>query len=282
MPDIWGQAAIIIKVALYLGVLTAVGSVIVALVFRLERLRGVALVFAVVGLVAAALSFSLSGANLTGDASGMSDPEMLGLLWTTSVGTAFMVRLIGLGLLILGLFLGRGGLWLSAVGGLVSLWSFVQVSHVSTRENVLLDISLMLHLVTIGFWIGILIPLKRLASAEATWPEAADLGHRFGILAKIMIPVLIVAGVYMSYVLVGSFKSLVNTGYGQALILKVVFVAGLLALGAANKLRFIPALQAKDPHAAGHLSKSISVEWGVILAVIGTTALLTSNLTLPT
>ena len=282
MPDIWGQAAIITKVALYLGVLTAVGIVIVALVFRQDRFRSVTLVFALVGLVAAALSFSLSGANLTGDASGMTDPEMLGLLWTTSVGTALMLRLIGLGLLILGLVLGRGGLWLSAVGGIIALWSFVQVSHVSTRENLLLDISLLLHLVTIAFWVGILIPLKRLASAEATWPEAADLGHRFGILATVMIPVLIVAGVYMSYALVGSIKSLVGTGYGQALILKVILIAGLLALGAANKLRFIPALQAKNPQAAGHLSKSISIEWGVILAVIWTTAVLTSNLTLPT
>lgn len=282
MPDIWGQAAIITKVALYFGVLTAVGIVIVALVFRQDRFRSVAVIFAAVGLVAATLSFFLSGANLTGDASGMTDPEMLGLLWTTSVGTALMFRLIGLGLLVLGLCLGRGGLWLSSIGGIIALWSFVQVSHVSTRENLLLDISLLLHLVTIGFWIGILIPLKRLASTEATWAEAADLGHRFGILARVMIPVLIVVGGYMSYALVGSFRSLAGTGYGQALILKVILVAGLLALGAANKLRFIPALQAKNPLAAGHLSKSISIEWGVILAVIGTTALLTSNLTLPT
>jgi putative copper resistance protein D len=282
MPDIWGLAAIITKSLLYLGVLTAVGTVIVALVFRLVRHRSVALIFAGLGLVAAALSFSLSGANLTGDASGMTDPEMLGLLWTTSVGTALLFRLIGLGLLILGLFLGRAGLWLSAFGGLIALWSFVQVNHISTRDNLLLDVSLVLHLATVGFWVGILIPLKRLASAEATWPEAADLGHRFGILARIMIPALIVAGGYMSYALVGSLKSLVGTGYGQALILKVVFVAGLLALGAANKLRFIPALQAKNPHAADHLSKSISVEWGVIIAVIGTTAVLTSSLTLPT
>jgi len=282
MPDIWGQAAIITKAALYLGVLTAVGVVIVALAFRLERYRGVALIFAVLGLVAAALSFLLSGANLTGDASGMTDPEMLGLLWTTSVGTALLFRLIGLGLLILGLFLGRSGLWISAAGSIAALWSFVQVSHVSPRENLLLDISLLLHLIAVGFWIGILIPLKRLAAVEATWAEAADLGHRFGILARFMIPLLIAAGVYMSYALVGSFKSLVGTAYGQALVMKVLLVTGLLALGAANKLRFIPALQAQNPQAAGHLSKSISVEWAVILAVIGTTAVLTSNLTLPT
>ena len=82
MPDIWGFAAIITKFALYLGVLTAVGTVTVALVFRLRQYKRLGLVFAVIGLVAAVLSFSLSGANLTGDASGMTDPEMLGLLWS--------------------------------------------------------------------------------------------------------------------------------------------------------------------------------------------------------
>jgi putative copper resistance protein D len=94
--------------------------------------------------------------------------------------------------------------------------------------------------------------------------------------------VLIILGGYMGYELVGSFSALISTGYGQALIIKVLLVGLLLGLAAANKLRFIPALRAGDPAAAGHLSKSISVEWLVILAVLGTTAVLTTNLTLPT
>ncbi|MBW4963938.1 MULTISPECIES: copper resistance D family protein [Roseobacteraceae] len=282
MPDIWGFAAIITKFALYLGVLTAVGTVTVALVFRLRQYKRLGLVFAVIGLVAAVLSFSLSGANLTGDASGMTDPEMLGLLWSTSVGTALLLRIVGIGLLVVGLFMGRGGLWLASFGGLVAVWSFVLVSHVSTREDVILDVLLAIHLLTAAFWIGILIPLRRLTLTPATWPEAAELGHRFGIVARIALPALVIAGGYIGYVLVGSFAALIGTGYGQGLILKVGLVAALLGLGALNKLRYIPALQAKDPNAAGHLAKSISFEWAVIITVLGTTAVLTTNLTLPT
>jgi len=282
MPDIWGLAAIIAKGALYLGVLTAVGTVIVALVFQLDRYRGPALIFAVLGLAAAILSFSLGGANLTGDASGMTDPEMLALLWGTSVGTALLCRVLGLGLLIAGLFLGRGGLWLSGFGGLVVLWSFPLISHVSTRDTALLDGALVVHLGAVAFWIGILIPLNRLARTPALRPDAAELGHRFGLIARGVIPALIVVGVYLSYMLVGSFGALLNTGYGQALLLKVALVAVLLGLGAANKVRFIPAMQAGDPHAARHLSRSITLEWGVILAVLAYTAVLTSTLTLPT
>ena len=66
------------------------------------------------------------------------------------------------------------------------------------------------------------------------------------------------------------------------MIIKVLLVGLLLGLAAANKLRFIPALRTGDSAVANHLSKSISVEWIVILAVLGMTAVLTTNLTLPT
>ncbi len=282
MPDIWALAAIATKFALYLGVLTAAGTVIAALLFRLNRYRGLALTFAALGLFATLLAFSLRGANLTGDASGLVDPEMLGLLWTTPVGTALTYRVAGLSLLIVGLFMGGAGLWVSVMGGIMAIWSFDHVGHVSGRDTTLLDIALTLHLIAIALWIGTLIPLKRLTITRKTWPVAADVGHRFGLVASATVPLLIIAGGYMGYELVGSLPALVSTGYGLALILKVLFVAGLLGLAAANKLRFIPGLRANNPNAAGHLARSINVEWVVMLAILAVTAVLTSNLTLPT
>lgn len=212
----------------------------------------------------------------------MTDPEMLGLLWSTSVGTAWLYRLAGLGLLIVGMSIGRLGLWISALGGAMAILSFDHVGHISGRETILLDIALTFHLLAVALWIGILIPLKRMASASETHAAAADVGHRFGVIAMVTVPALILAGGYMGYVLVGSLNALFNTGYGQALIIKVALVAVLLGLAAANKLRFIPELRLGDPAAANHLVKSISVEWFVILTILGVTAVLTSNLTLPT
>jgi putative copper resistance protein D len=282
VPDLWGFAAIATKFTLYLGVLTAAGIVIAALMFRLDRTRGLALTFGVLGLVAAMLAFSLRGANLTGDASGMTDPEMLGLLWSTPVGTALMYRVAGLGLLIAGLLMGRVGPWVSVMGGIIAIWSFDHVGHISGRDSPVLDIALTIHLLAVALWIGILIPLKRLASQPATYAAAANVGHRFGLVAMVSVPALIFVGGYMGYQLVGSFTALISTGYGQALIIKVVLVAILLGLAAANKLRFIPDLRAGNPAAASHLAKSISFEWVIILVVLGVTAVLTSNLTLPT
>jgi putative copper resistance protein D len=282
MPDAFGLAAIVTKFALYLGVMTSAGTVMAMLMFRLERTRGLAMTFAVLGIVAAILAFSLRGANLTGDVSGLTDPEMLKLLWTTPVGTALLLRLVGLGLLIVGLFMGRVGTWVSVLGGVIAIWSFDQVGHVSGLEATLLDLALMLHLLAVALWIGVLTPLKRLASSSSTYASAADVGHRFGVVASATVPVLIIVGGYMGYQLVGSFTALVGTSYGQAMIIKVLLVGLLLGLAAANKLRFIPALRTGDSAVANHLSKSISVEWIVILAVLGMTAVLTTNLTLPT
>lgn len=282
MPDAFGLAAIVTKFALYLGVMTSAGTVMATLMFRLERTRGLAMTFAVLGIIAAILAFSLRGANLTGDVSGLTDPEMLKLLWTTPVGTALLLRLVGLGLLIAGLLMGRVGTWVSVLGGVIAIWSFDQVGHVSGLETTLLDLALMLHLLAVALWIGVLTPLKRLASSSSTYASAADVGHRFGVVASATVPVLIIVGGYMGYQLVGSFTALVGTSYGQAMIIKVLLVGLLLGLAAANKLRFIPALRTGDPAVANHLSKSISVEWIVILAVLGMTAVLTTNLTLPT
>jgi putative copper resistance protein D len=282
MPDIWSLAAIITKFALYLGILTATGTVLAALMFRLNQFRGIALVFGGLAIIASLIGFSLKGANLTGDISGMLDLEMLGLLWSTPVGTAMALRLCGLGVLIVGLFMARGGLALSALGGITAVWSFGHIGHISDRGSAVLDVALTLHLITVAIWIGILTPLQRLARETATYAEAAKVGHRFGLVASFTVPALIVAGGYMSYTLVGSIAALIQTGYGQALVIKVLLVAVLLGLAAANKLRFMPRLKVGDASAAKHLTKSISIEWVVVVLVLAVTAVLTSNLTLPT
>ena len=282
MPDIWSLAAIITKFALYLGILTATGTVLAALMFRLNQFRGIALVFGGLAIIASLVGFSLKGANLTGDISGMLDLEMLGLLWSTPVGTAMALRLCGLGVLIVGLFMARGGLALSALGGITAVWSFGHIGHISDRGSAVLDVALTLHLITVAIWIGILTPLQRLARETATYAEAAKVGHRFGLVASFTVPALIVAGGYMSYALVGSIAALIQTGYGQALVIKVLLVAVLLGLAAANKLRFMPRLKVGDASAAKHLTKSISIEWVVVVLVLAVTAVLTSNLTLPT
>lgn len=281
MLDVWGIAALSTKFSLYLGVLTATGTVLATFVFRLERHKNFTFFFALLGLFSAVIGFLLKGANLTGDVRGMTDPEILGLLWSTPVGTALLYHMVGLSLVLIGFFFRRGGGAFSLIGGILAIWSFTLGGHISGRESWILDLLLLFHLITVAFWIGILAPLKRMIGDDKTWPDAAYLGRRFGAVASITVPLLIVAGGVMGYLLVGTPANLFSTGYGQFLILKTLLVGSLLALAAANKLRFIPRLEQHDPQAASHLQKFISLEWLAFVAILGATAVLTTVLTLP-
>ena len=282
MPDLWGIAAILVKFSLYFGILTASGLVFSALVFKTDPYRKLSFVFGLIGLIAAGVSFSLRGAALTGDMSGMYDPEMLGLLWGTPVGSALVFRLVGLGILLLGITIGRKGLYLSAIGSGLAIWSFDHIGHVPDKEQSLLNLALFLHLMFAALWIGVLTPLKRLAQSAETLTDAAKIGHQFGKIASVTVPVLIIVGLYMAYFLVGTWTALFTTAYGQALLIKVAIVALLLGLATLNKFRIIPGLQRGDVSSAKHLVKSISWEWGAITLILAVTAIVTSTLSLPT
>ena len=209
MPGIWELASITVKFSLYLSILTAAGTVFTGLIFKLSDIRKFAAVFASIGLFITLLSFSLQGAALTGNLSGMVDRDMLKLLWGIPASNAFKYRLVGLVVLISGIMMGRHGLILSALGGIIALWSFTRIGHVPTQKMLVLEISLLAHLLAAAFWIGILMPLHRLSINTGTIQQAADLGYNFGVIAAITVPIMILIGVYMSYILLGSFTSLI-------------------------------------------------------------------------
>ena len=85
----------------------------------------------------------------------------------------------------------------------------------------------------------------------------------------------------MAWLILGDLRLLATSGYGQALVVKLGLVGALLALAAANKLRFVPAMKTGDGKAARHLARSIQIETAVILGLLATTAALTSVMTLP-
>ena len=281
MPDFWGLIAIIAKFTLYLGVLGASGVVFCALIFSIEKWKPLAFGFTALAFFASIFSFLLKAVALTGDHTGMTDPEMLSLLWETQSGTVLFLQLAGLSTLLLGLLLGTRVKWLTAAGGLLALYAFVTTGHVADRDNWFFTAILFLHLLVAAFWIGILTPLRRLSSQKDTLDAAAKLGERFGSFATIVVPVLIIAGVIMTWQLIGSVSAMISTSYGLALLLKIAVVAVLLGLAAANKLRFVPVMLSGDFTAGQRLSRSIQLEWIAVLLILFVTAILTSTLTLP-
>ncbi|WP_425085243.1 copper resistance D family protein [Ruegeria profundi] len=287
MPDIWGIGAILSKLILYVGIGGSTGLLITQIAFTdllsplSDRVRLQVVLLAALALVASVLGFMLLGAALTGGADGMIDPEMLGLLWQTSVGDVLVYRITGAILILAGVFIPFVGQWIALAGGLLALWSFAQVGHIPELEPTGVRLLLLLHLLGVAFWIGILGPLRTLSLRQEYLSDASKLGHRFGQAASIVVPAMILAGLIMAWMLLGDVRALTTTGYGQTLLIKIALVGVVLTLAAANKLRFVPAMQAGDDKAARHLARSIEIETTVILMVLVATATLTSVLTLP-
>lgn len=285
--DLLSLFSIISKLMLYIGALFASGTIIYLIVFETNKAkssfngRPITGLFAIVGLISALTSYALAAARLTGEVAGAVDPEMLGILWQTPVGTALLLRALGFFLIIVGLFSGKVSKSLIAIGCLVVLGSFTQIGHVADIPNFLFQALLLTHLMGIAIWVGILLPLYRLSSDPAQITTTEEIADRFGRLAVIFVPILLIAGGWLAYQLVNSLTNLFTTGYGQTLLIKIVIVAGLLGLAAANKLRFVPALRAGDSAALKHLKYSVLAEIMLVIFVLSITAVLTSVLTLP-
>lgn len=288
MLDAWQLASVLAKTVLYFGVLTGSGLLIAHFVFAshlrkiLKSIKGLALSCVALAAVAAVLVFLLRGVALTGDASGMSDPEMLGLLWQTPVGSALVLRLASLGVMMLGLIAGGIGWWFALLGAGGALWSFATVGHVADNPATWTSLVLFFHLVAVSFWIGILFPLGILAKRSDAALTAGKLGHQFGQIASVVIPLLLLAGVVLGWQLVGSLTALFSTDYGLSLLAKLAGVGLLLGLGALNKIRIVPRLLEGDGTSGRTLAKSLKVEWVVFVIVLAVTAALTTFFAVPT
>lgn len=133
------------------------------------------------------------------------------------------------------------------------------------------------HLLAGGFWVGALAPLHQVAAT----PEGAVVLHRFGKIASGTVLLLIAVGAAFAWIMIGSVEGLISTAYGQVFFIKLIGVAGLLALAAMNKWRCVPALAAGHADAPARLRRSIRWEGAMVSLILTATAVLTSVTTPP-
>ncbi|MFI6157214.1 CopD family protein [Kitasatospora sp. NPDC051170] len=152
----------------------------------------------------------------------------------------------------------------------------VRPPDVDSWLNLVLDQA---HIVSGTVWLGGLVLLVALAGTRRRLGAGAGLlwaglWRRFGLVAMVCVAVVTGSGLWLSWRHVAAVSQLWTTGYGIALLVKLLLVAGLVAAGAFNQLwlmpRIVRARGADDTASLVHLTLRHfpKVVWGeVVLGV---------------
>jgi len=135
-------------------------------------------------------------------------------------------------------------LWLPSVVFLASLALISHAAAASVQPLGLLGD--MLHLCAAGGWIGGLVPLVIFLAPLVLGEIVAAALQRFSTLSLCCVGVLVVSGIFNSWLLVGSFHALFATAYGRLLLFKLALFGILIVFGARNRF-LIKAKLVKTP-----------------------------------
>lgn len=187
-----------------------------------------------------------------------------------------------LGLLALALLLalstgpapGRANLWLAACATpLIAAGAFALSGHAATASpQWLARPSVVLHVLMVLAWIGSLWPLARALrrAPAAAVPDLRLLRH-YSIAITWVVALLVASGIVLTSLQLDRPSDAWRTGYGRVLLAKLVLVAWLLLVAAANRWRWTgPALAGSGP-ALRALRRAVVVELvlaAVVLAVV--------------
>ena len=166
--------------------------------------------------------------------------------------------------------------WLLLVTAIVVLGASLMTNHAASRMEgrVLLVALTATHEVATGLWIGglpfLVLALFRDKDSTARW----YITERFSRLALMCVILIVISGLGMSLVYIGSWRAVLGTAYGVMVTAKAAMLGVLMLLGGINFL-----LLRNSPRDAvmPRLRRLIEVEVGIGITVILTAASLTSQ-----
>ena len=162
-------------------------------------------------------------------------------------------------------------------------------SHaVAVKEDTLVAVAAdATHLIATGLWGGGLVALLwtlhrgvKKHALPLSW--AAETVSRFSPLALGSVAVLVLTGLYQSWIQVGNLKTLFGTDYGRVLLFKMILFTAMLGFGALNFLSTRPRLlraarrNTNDLFSAQQALRRIGAESLLALLVFFVTGLLTA------
>lgn len=282
----WETTGIILRALTYFGSFLTVGTAffLAFVAQRQDRWRPRwVLPSALLTLLAlvAQLPVLATLATSQGPASLFSDGVLGDLLdqgvWLTIAGTAVAVVIALLALLTNDRWSKRFAL---ASVILVAL-AFAASGHTrSTHPTWLVILVDVAHVIAGVIWVGglgaLISSVRQSRKSQQDPVEAATQIARFSGVAAFSIVVVGAAGFVLAFVEVRSLHGLVATGYGRLVLAKVALVVALAGLGAMNRFRLVPAVQAKPNHAVAwrYFGRTLRLEMVGMIAILGVTGAL--------
>lgn len=259
------------------------------------RVETILLLAAVTGLLSALLAVLLQGAIASGET--FWDAARWGV-FTETLGTRFG-RAWGVG----------AAVWLAVIAVLVAtrplrspttaklvalavpLFAIALLpslgGHTSVQKPVAVLMPMnVLHVLAMAAWLGgiaVLVLALRTATAGVTpeerTPLLANVVGRFSTLAGPALAVLLISGSVQGIIEVGRFGALLDTPFGRSVLIKIVIALLIIAAGAYNRRRLVPALKrlTGSPGQTGVLLRRILVvELALGMVALGATGALSS------
>ena len=178
--------------------------------------------------------------------------------------------------------------WLALAAGLGLVAAIAWTGHAGSTLGQLGNLHLaadVLHLGAASAWIGGLVGL--LTVFAVAWRRSAcDRGPlqlnavlRFSTLGVISVAALILSGIVNAWILVGSFRALLVTDYGQLLLLKIVAFLVMVGFAAVNRFRLTPQLALvtnvqAHTNALSALTRNTLIEMALGLAIFAVVGVL--------
>jgi copper transport protein len=271
----------------YLGALVAAGTLLFSLYAdRRAALGAVSSRAAVIGAVALVAAVPFRIARLGGGLDALRDNDVLMSALRGPVGVATAVTANAL-LIAAVLIDRRTPRWIPLAFAVVALAGFAIEGHTRAADRRWAMIaSDVVHLLAGALWLGGIVALVVAFRSKADTESLAGAVRRFSTAALGAVAVVTATGVIMAWIVLPSVGELTSTGYGLALILKAALVVVVIALGAYNRYRLVPAVSKRsdEPGAAERrasarrwLGNIVLAELAVLVVAVGVTAVLVTR-----
>jgi copper transport protein len=263
------------RIGCYLGLFVGVGGVFFDAWIAGTRTRSKPIVGTLVlGLVSAVASLGCQGLDLLGlPVSGILTAAPWRAAIATTLGPSLVVAVAAMGLSCLALRfpLAKTARTLSAVAMAGVGLSLAASGHASTASpQWLIRPAIFLHGIGLAWWVGALLPLMALVHHPAQ-PLLLSVLHRFSRMAVPVVGVVVLTGLFLAVIQLGSFYALFGTKYGLILFIKMTLVVALLGLAALNRFRLTPALRSGSQDTRP-LVRSIGIECAVVVGILALVA----------